>query len=100
MVKLKFVEDSIVKASDGRRQSLEKFVEFIEELYKHPGKWAEYPEPINHSATLYRIKDRFADIEVALRGGNNLATDHPDKKAWTAYIRYAPSTVPVEEELI
>ena len=100
MVKLKFVEDIVVKASDGRRQTLEKFTEFIEELYKHPGKWAEYPEPINHSATLYRIKDRFTDIEVALRGGNNFAIEHPEKKAWTAYIRYMPPTVPVEEELI
>jgi len=72
----------------------------IEELYQHPGKWAEYPEQVSHSATMYRIKDRFADIELALRGGNNLAIDHPDKKLWTVYVRYMPATPIVEEELI
>jgi cytochrome c len=99
-MKIKFVEDSIVQASDGRRQSLEKFGQFIEELYKYPNQWAEYPEPINHSATIYRLKERFKDIEVALRGGNNFAIDHPEKKAWTAYIRYVPDSTPIEEELI
>lgn len=97
-MKLKFVEDNIVQATDGRRQTLEKFNQFVEELYKYPNQWAEYPDQINHSATIYRLKDRFKDIEVALRGGNNLAMDHPDKKAWTAYIRYVP--IIVEEELI
>jgi len=99
-MKIKFVEDSVVRASDGRRQTMEKFTTFIEELYQHPGKWAEYPEQVSHSATMYRIKDRFADIELALRGGNNLAIDHPDKKLWTVYVRYMPATPVVEEELI
>lgn len=101
-MKLKFVPDTEVQARDGRRNHLNKFTEFIEELYKHPNQWAEYPELINNSTTMYRMKERFDNIEVALRGGNNLAVNHPDKKSWTVYIRYVPDSEATidEEELI
>lgn len=96
-LKLKFVEDSEVNAGRGRRSSYD-FASFIEELYKHPNKWAEFPEKIPSSNTAQRLKTQYKDIEVVTSGGNGLGLTNPDKKMWTVYIRYTPSE-PVNEDL-
>lgn len=95
-MKLKFVDDSIVRSVG--RPSRYPWAEFMEELYKHPNRWAEFPMPIANSTSAYRIKEKYADIEVTVSGGNNLDADHPDKKSWTVYLRYVPKTGPQSDE--
>lgn len=92
-MKLKFVADEEIKRTYRRKSAAIDFTPFIEELYKHPNKWAEYPDKINNSTQAYRIRKQFNDIEVIITGGNNLAAGNPDKKLWTLYIRYTPSEV-------
>jgi len=43
------------------------------------------------------VSDQFKDVEVVCQGGNALAKDNPNKKLWTVYLRYVPST-PIETE--
>jgi hypothetical protein len=75
-MELKFVEDNIVEmlTGRGRRGQNLPWSEFIEELYKHPERWAEFPHKVNSSATAYVHIEKFQNIEVRLTGGNNLAT--------------------------
>jgi len=94
-MELKFVEDEIVAANQGKNRKY-PWAEFIEELYKHPNRWAEFPMKINNSITGYRVQETYKDIIVKLADGNNLAAAHPDKQYWTVYLRYEPSIV-VEE---
>lgn len=91
-MELKFVEDSIVQelTSRGRRGHNLPWAEFIEELYKHPNRWAEFPHKVNASASAYVNIERFKNIEVRLTGGNNLRKTHPDKKQWTVFLRFVP----------
>lgn len=91
-MKLKFVDDSVIRGPG--RTSRYPWTEFIEELYKHPNKWAEFPMTVNSSVTAYRVREQYADIEVAVSGGNNLPIDDPNKKEWTVYLRYVPKTGP------
>jgi hypothetical protein len=92
-MKLKFVSDDVVRSGGGRR-SVYPWAEFIEELYKHPNRWAEFPMQVPHSAIAYRVREKYADIEVTITGGNNLSSDHPDKRYWTVYLAYTPKTGP------
>lgn len=94
-MELKFVEDEIVAANRGQNRKY-PWAEFIEELYKHPNRWAEFPMKINNSITGYRVQETYKDIVVKLADGNNLAAAHPDKQYWTVYLRYEPS-ITVEE---
>lgn len=87
-MKLKFVNATEI---GGRgRKSIYAFDEFIEELYKFPNQWAEFPEQIGFASQAYRLSERFADIEIVCSGGNALAKTHPNKKNWTVYIKYSP----------
>lgn len=95
-MKLKFVDDSVVRGTG--RPNKYPWAEFIEELYKHPNRWAEFPIAVANSTSAYRVKEQYADIEVTVSGGNNLAADHPDKAAWTVYLRYVPKTGPHSSE--
>lgn len=91
-MELKFVEDSIVASNRGKHAKY-PWSEFIEELYKHPGKWAEFPMKINNSISAYRVQDQYKDIIVRVKDGNNLAASHEDKLYWTVYLRYEPEVV-------
>jgi hypothetical protein len=103
-MKLKFVSDKdIAMISLRGRDMSHKWTPFIEELYKHPNKWAEFPEKVNHSAQAYKVTQMFTDIEVKITGGNAHRVDHPDKKQWTVFVRYVPdneadTTVEILEE--
>jgi hypothetical protein len=99
-MELKFVEDSIVEllTTRGRRGQNLPWTEFIEELYKHPERWAEFPHKVNSSATAYVHIEKFQNIEVRLTGGNNLAKTHPDKKQWTVFMKFVPETPAKIEE--
>jgi hypothetical protein len=103
-MKLKFVSDKeIAMISLRGRDMSHKWTPFIEELYKHPNKWAEFPEKVNHSAQAYKVTQMFKDIEVKITGGNAHRVDHPDKKQWTVFVRYVPdneadTTVEILEE--
>jgi hypothetical protein len=91
-MKLKFVsDDEIARVSLRGRDMSHNWAPFIEELYKHPNKWAQFPEQVNHSAQAYRITEIYQDIEVKITGGNSHRIDHPDKKLWTVYVRYLPN---------
>ena len=63
----------------------------IEALYQFPNKWILAPYTVNNSAQGYRIPQKYANIELAMRNGNNLRKDDPDKKEWEVYLRYVPS---------
>jgi len=103
-MKLKFVTDKeIAMISLRGRDMSHKWTPFIEELYKHPNRWAEFPEKVNHSAQAYKVTQMFTDIEVKITGGNAHRVDHPDKKQWTVFVRYVPdneadTTVEILEE--
>jgi hypothetical protein len=103
-MKLKFVSDKdIAMISLRGRDMSHKWTPFIEELYKHPNRWAEFPEKVNHSAQAYKVTQMFTDIEVKITGGNAHRVDHPDKKQWTVFVRYVPdneadTTVEILEE--
>lgn len=87
-LELNFVE---LPASNGRgRNSGYNWNPLIEELYKHPNKWVLAPVTLVNSAQGYRIPKRFANIEIAMRNGNNLRKDDPNKKNWEVYLRYVP----------
>jgi hypothetical protein len=95
-MKIKFVEDTVVAQGRGRKAQHD-FAAFIEELYKFPNQWAEFPEKVSFASSAYRISEQFKDIEVVCQGGNALAKDNPNKKLWTVYLRYVPSA-PIETE--
>jgi hypothetical protein len=87
-MEIKFVtEDEVQHHSRGPKNI---FGPFIAKLKKHPNRWAEFPSKINHSGTAYRIPLVFTDIEVKIKGGNNLKLDNPEKKDWTVYLKYTP----------
>jgi hypothetical protein len=96
-MKLKFVEDTVVAQGRGRKAGHD-FAAFIEELYKFPNQWAEFPEKVSFASSAYRISEQFTDIEVVCQGGNALAKSNPAKKNWTVYLRYVPS-VPNDKEV-
>jgi hypothetical protein len=90
-MKLKFITDSDMERISLRgRDMSHNWVPFIEELYKHPNRWAEFPEKVMHSAQAYKVTQRYKDIHVKITGGNSHRVDHPDKKPWTVYARYVP----------
>lgn len=90
-MKLKFVSDEEIEAIRPGMYSKINWASFIEELYKHPNQWAEFPEKINNAASAYNVKEKYKEIEVKITGGNALPLDHPDKRQWTVYLRYVPS---------
>lgn len=96
-MELKFVADEIVNANRGPNRVYE-WTEFIEELYKHPNKWAEFPVKIANSVTAYRVQETYKDVIVKVADGNNLKKSHPNKKYWTVYLRYEPSDLILESE--
>ena len=87
-MKLKFVDIDKIEDLRGRR-SHHDFAGFVEELYKYPDQWAEFPDKIVSSVTAYRLR-RFKDIDIRVSGGNHLPKDHPDKKTWTVYACFSP----------
>jgi hypothetical protein len=90
-MKIKFVSDSdMARVGLRGRDMSHNWAPFIEELYKHPNRWAEFPEKVNHSAQAYKVTQMFVDIEVKITGGNSFRVDHPDKKQWTVFVRYVP----------
>jgi hypothetical protein len=93
-MEIKFVTEEEIAQKRGRKEKY-PWAEFVEELYKYPNRWAEFPMRISNSASAYRVPQRFKDIEMRVSGGNNLANDHPDKLEWTVYLKYV---VDVEEE--
>ena len=103
-MKLKFLTDKqVAEASLRARDMSHNWAPFIEELYKHPNRWAEFPEKVNHSAQAYRVTELYKDIEVKITGGNSHRVDHPDKKQWTVFVRYvqdntAETTVEITQE--
>ena len=103
-MKLKFLTDSeIARVSLRGRDMSHNWAPFIEELYKHPNRWAEFPEKVNHSAQAYKVTQMYKDVEVKITGGNGHRVDHPDKKQWTVFVRYVPdneseTTVEIIEE--
>ena len=103
-MKLKFLTDNeIARVSLRGRDMSHNWAPFIEELYKHPNRWAEFPEKVNHSAQAYKVTQMYKDIEVKITGGNGHRVDHPDKKQWTVFVRYVPdneseTTVEIIEE--
>ena len=96
-MKIKFVDDAVIANASRGRKSSYPWAEFIEELYKHPNKWAEFPIQIGTATTAYRIEEQYANIKVLCTGGNQLSNSHPDKKLWTVYLKFEPPIV--EEEL-
>jgi hypothetical protein len=99
-MKLKFVSEKEIGQKGGGRKSVYPWAEFMEEIYKHPNDWAEFPMTVPHAAMAYKQKEKYADIEIILRHGNNLALDHKDKRWWTVYIRYVPKTGPQNGEQV
>ncbi len=95
-MQLKFIPDTIVEelTNRGRRGSNMPWAEFVEELYKHPNRWAEFPHKVNASASAYANTEKFTNIEVRVSGGNNLAKNHADKKQWTVFLRFVPEENP------
>ena len=91
---MKFVDDSVVERLHSGSRRNEQLVAFIEELYKHPNRWAEYPEGVVSPSGMYRQARKYADIDIRIAGGNLLPKHHPDKKLWTAYLRFVPKTGP------
>ena len=91
-MKLNFIDDKVVYANGRGRKNDHNFSEFIEELYKFPNRWAEFPEKINFATMGYRLTAQFKDIEVRCANGNNLKTTDPEKLKWTVYIRYTPKS--------
>ena len=90
-MKLKFLTDKqVAEASLRARDMSHNWAPFIEELYKHPNRWAEFPEKVNHSAQAYRVTELYKDIQVKITGGNSHRVDHPDKKQWTVFVKYVP----------
>jgi hypothetical protein len=89
-MKLKFVSDEEIKRlTPGVRLGYD-WATFIEELYKHPNQWAEFPERIKSANTGYAVRNNYKDIEVKVTGGNGLSINDPEKKLWTVYLRYTP----------
>jgi hypothetical protein len=100
-MKLKFVSDKeLAQATLRSRDMSPDWASFVEELYKHPNRWAEFPEKVNHSAQAYRITGMYKDIEVKITGGNSHRLDHPDKKQWTVFVRYVPDREGASVEII
>lgn len=90
-MKLKFLTDKQVEEASLRARDMShNWAPFIEELYKHPNRWAEFPEKVNHSAQAYRVTELYKDIQVKITGGNGHRVDHPDKKQWTVFVKYVP----------
>lgn len=89
-MELKFVSDDLVGRSRGKNAKY-PWTEFIEELYKHPNRWAEFPIKVSNSITGYRVQESYKDIVVKMTDGNNLAKSHPNKAYWTVYLKYEPS---------
>lgn len=89
-MKLKFVSDEEISKISVGKASMYNWAEFIEELYKYPNQWAEFPQKVPSPNSAYRLRDIYNDIEVKVSGGNWVAASHPDKKHWTVYIRYVP----------
>lgn len=89
-MKIKWVTDDEVKNIHVGRKRNHNITPFIEELYANPMKWAEFPEKVGTHSWGYRQMSIYNEIEVVQTGGNNLANNHPDKKAWTVYMRYNP----------
>jgi hypothetical protein len=90
-MKLKFLTDNeVMQATLRARDMSHKWAPFIEELYRHPNRWAEFPEKVNHSAQAYRVTELYKDIQVKITGGNSHRVDHPDKKQWTVFVKYVP----------
>jgi hypothetical protein len=90
-MKLKFLTDKELEQATLRQRDMShNWAPFIEELYKHPNRWAEFPEKVNHSAQAYRVPEMYKDIQVKITGGNSHRVDHPDKKQWTVFVKYVP----------
>jgi hypothetical protein len=89
-MKIKWVEAAEVEAIRVGKKPNHNLTPFIEELYANPMQWAEFPEKVNTHSWGYRQMSIYNEIEVVQTGGNNLPATHPNKKAWTVYMRYNP----------
>lgn len=101
-MKIKFLSDAeveeLTKDRRGQHRNMYNWSAIIEELYKHPNRWAEMDFKVPSATTRRFLLERFKDIEVRMSGGNNLASSHPDKKLWSVYIKYVPAVDATEEE--
>jgi hypothetical protein len=88
-MEIKFVTEDEIAEKRGRKEKY-PWSEFIEELYKHPNKWAEFPVKVVNSGSAYRVTTKYKDVEVQVTGGNNLTAEDPGKQLWTVYVRYTP----------
>jgi len=89
-LEIEWVPDEEVGSRRLGRKPKHDVTAFIEELYANPMKWAKFPIAVTQHTWGYRLMDSFKNIEVIQSGGNNLANSHPDKKAWTVYVRFNP----------
>ena len=89
-LKIQWVPDEEVTSVKLGRKPKYDATSFIEELYANPMKWAKFPVEVPQHTWGYRLMDNYENIEVVQTGGNNLANSHPDKKAWTVYVRFNP----------
>lgn len=96
-MKIEWVSDTVVR---GARMKKSEVSAIVEQLYANPYKWAKFAHPVPNHSWKKVIEDEFDGIEVVLTGGNNLASDNPDKKFWTMYLRYVPKTQENEGDAI
>jgi hypothetical protein len=86
---IEWVSDIVVR---GARMKKSEVTAIVEQLYANPYKWAKFGENVPNHSWKKVIEDQFDGIEVVLTGGNNLASDNPNKRFWTMYLRYNPET--------
>ncbi|CAB4149283.1 hypothetical protein UFOVP536_70 [uncultured Caudovirales phage] len=96
-MKLKFVDDEVVKQAATRGRKAYDWTSIVEQLYANPNKWVELDRQIGFPNAAYRAREKFAGIEIVCSGGNLLTMSDPNKKLWTVYMRFVEPVV--EEEL-
>ena len=84
-MKLKFLTDTqMAQASLRTRDMSHNWAPFIEELYKHPNRWAEFPEKVNHSAQAYRVTELYKDIFKTTAGTVTASRTETTFPSWVA----------------
>lgn len=95
----KFVDEQTVKQAATRGRKAYDWTSIIEQLYANPNQWVEIERKVGFSTVAYRLKEKYEGIETVCTGGNNLSMTHPDKKLWTVYMRFVPTTTQEDKEL-
>lgn len=83
-MEIKFVDNP----SGGRRgrPPVYPWSQFFEELYKHPGRWGQFPAEFNNSSTPHTAAKRYKDISVKV----GAETDKDGNTVFIAYFKYSP----------